>query len=92
MGLVPAVPLLPIVQAVTVRVGGVRRAVGGQAVLLQPGVGDKDCRRLELVGAHVHRATGDARVTIEIWTAGADALLPALMQGELDCRRRFPPA
>ena len=41
--------LLPVVQTVTVRVGAIRRAIGGQTVLLQPCVGDEGLRRLELV-------------------------------------------
>ena len=42
-------PFLPIVPTVAVRVGEIGRAIGGQAVLLEPGVGDDRARSLELI-------------------------------------------
>ena len=79
-------PLLPVVQAVAVGVGEIRRAVRGQTVLLRPGVGENGRRRLILIRADVHRAASDAWVAVEVGAGGDVGLFPALMQGEFDWR------
>ena len=66
VGSVPVMPFLPVVHAVAVGINEIRRAVGGQTVLLRPGVGENRAGRLKFIRAHVHRAAGDARVAIQI--------------------------
>ena len=76
-------PLLPVVHAVAVGVHKIRRAVGGQAVILQPREGKHRSRRLIFVSAHVHRAADDARVAVEIGAVGHPSVVAGVDDGRI---------
>src|SRR2546422_466587 len=75
-------PLPVIVEAVAIGISEVGRAIRREAVALQPSVGDNRRRRLEFIGAYVHRAPSDARVTVEIGTGRRRAI-----EAGIDARR-----
>ena len=74
-------PFLPVVHAVAVGIGVIRRAVGGQAVLLEPGVGNDGSRRLIFISADVHRAADDARVAVQVGGAGDISIVAGIDAG-----------
>lgn len=63
-------PILIDVEACAIEVCKIHRAVYGQAVLLEVGVGDDGCGRLIFVRADVHGAAGDAGIAVEVGGAG----------------------
>ncbi len=68
-------PFLPIVHAVAVRVGKICRAVGAQAVLLEPTDERAAGGGLEFVGPDIHSATRDTRAAIQVSAADSVAVI-----------------
>jgi len=66
VGLVSAVHSWNGVQMIAIRIGGICGAVGGQAVLLEPSVGNGRASTLIFVGTDVHRAADGAWVAAEV--------------------------
>src|SRR6266566_6748183 len=59
-------PFLPVIHAVAIRIGVVGRAIGGQAVLLEPGDEGGELWRAEFISADVHRAANNTWVAVEV--------------------------
>src|ERR1019366_2751000 len=62
-------PILVNVHSGAVQVGVIRRAVGGQAILLQSGIGNDGSRCLIFVSADVHRAADNVRIAVQVGAA-----------------------
>src|SRR5258708_12152998 len=73
-----ATPSLPVVQTVAVGVGGIRRAVGGQAILLEPADEHAADSRLKFIGPNIDGATGDARAAVEVCAAGYESIIAGI--------------
>ena len=71
-------PLLPVVHAVRIRIGKIRRAVRGQVVPLQPDYESAADARLELVGSYIHRAPDDARAAVKVGAGGRVGIVPGI--------------
>src|ERR1043166_8937122 len=74
-------PFLPIARAITIEIRKIGGAIGGNAVLLEPGVGDSRGRILKLVGAEVHSAASDARVAVQINRVGNEVVVAGVDAG-----------
>jgi len=74
-----------------IEVGSIRVGVYGQAILLEPGVGNLADWRLILVSADVHRAADDARVAVKVDIGGHITVVSRIDAGRVELEMKIAP-